>query len=190
LKNSVALNFQVIKNTRFERYKVRNFRNSLVLNAFKYIMKERHINDLGEFDLFNNILLAADGSEHSLRAAEKAIKLAKNNSEAKIVVLYVVTSATSKSDVLHNLDSQGIAKQRQDKMLSIEEKAKNAGVNYEVKMIRGEEPGPAIVKFANENNSDIVVIGSRGLNALQEMLLGSVSHKVAKRANCPVMIVK
>jgi nucleotide-binding universal stress UspA family protein len=140
--------------------------------------------------MFNNILLAADGSEHSLRAAEKAILLAENNPEAKIVVLYVVTSATSKSDVLHNPDSQGIAKQRQEKMLSIEEKAQKASVNYEVKVIRGEEPGPAIVKFANENNADIVVIGSRGLNALQEMLLGSVSHKVAKRANCPVMIVK
>jgi nucleotide-binding universal stress UspA family protein len=141
-------------------------------------------------DMFNNILLAADGSEHSIRAAEKAISLAQNNSEAKILVLYVVNSSTSKADVLHNQDSQGIAKQRQDKMQSIEEKAKQAGVNYEIKIIRGEEPGPTIVKFANENEYDIVVIGSRGLNALQEMILGSVSHKVAKRALCPVMIVK
>ncbi|EGR8654283.1 universal stress protein, partial [Listeria monocytogenes] len=33
-------------------------------------------------------------------------------------------------------------------------------------------------------------IGSRGLNSLQEMVLGSVSHKVMKRVNCPALIVK
>jgi nucleotide-binding universal stress UspA family protein len=52
------------------------------------------------------------------------------------------------------------------------------------------EPGPEIVKYANEQKVDIVVIGSRGLNALQEMVLGSVSHKVMKRVNCPALIVK
>lgn len=47
-----------------------------------------------------------------------------------------------------------------------------------------------IVKYANDQKVDIVVIGSRGLNALQEMVLGSVSHKVMKRAHCPALIVK
>ncbi|MGB8270820.1 MAG: universal stress protein, partial [Priestia megaterium] len=41
-----------------------------------------------------------------------------------------------------------------------------------------------------KNNFNLVVIGSRGLNSLQEMVLGSVSHKVAKRVHCPVMIIK
>ncbi|WP_370876089.1 universal stress protein [Evansella vedderi] len=41
-----------------------------------------------------------------------------------------------------------------------------------------------------ENEFDLVVIGSRWLNKLREMVLGRVSHKVAKRVACPVMIVK
>ncbi|MGN7308692.1 universal stress protein, partial [Bacillus subtilis] len=49
---------------------------------------------------------------------------------------------------------------------------------------------PEIVKYANENKVDLIVLVSRCLNALQELVLGSVSHKVAKRAHCPVMIVK
>jgi isocitrate dehydrogenase len=40
------------------------------------------------------------------------------------------------------------------------------------------------------NDFDLVVIGSRGLNTLQEMVLGSVSYKVAKRVKCPVLLVK
>jgi nucleotide-binding universal stress UspA family protein len=139
--------------------------------------------------MYNKILVAADGSAHSLRAAEQAIYLAKINPEANVVVLYVVDSKTSKADVLRNLDTEGIAHLRQRKMESIEQKALEAGINYEIKIIRG-EPGPSIVEYANENKFDVVLIGSRGLNALQEFMLGSVSHKVAKRAKCPVMIIK
>src|SRR5699024_6933723 len=64
-----------------------------------------------------------------------------------------------------------------------------ANVNYKTIILRG-KPGPEIVKYANEQNADIVIIGSRGLNALQEMVLGSVSHKVMKRVNCPALIIK
>jgi len=46
------------------------------------------------------------------------------------------------------------------------------------------------VKYANEQKVDVVVIGSRGLNTLQEVVLGSVSHKVMKRVHCPALIVK
>lgn len=46
------------------------------------------------------------------------------------------------------------------------------------------------MEYANKGSYDIVIIGSRGLNSLQEMVLGSVSHKVVKRVVCPVLIVK
>ncbi|WP_078551260.1 universal stress protein [Bacillus alkalicellulosilyticus] len=139
--------------------------------------------------MFTNILLAADGSEHSIRAAEKAIAIAKNNREAIVTVLYVVDGSTSKADVLRNWDSLGIKETRQNKLVTIERQAQKENIKYEIKIVRG-EPGPAIIKYANEYKIDLVVIGSRGLNKLQEMVLGSVSHKVAKRVTCPVMIVK
>ncbi|WP_209125129.1 universal stress protein [Alkalihalobacillus sp. BA299] len=139
--------------------------------------------------MFKRILLPADGSEHSIRAAEKAIAIAKADVQSSVTVLYVVDGSTSKADVLKNWDSLGIASQRKAKLSAIEQQALNEKINFEIKIVRG-EPGPAIVKYANDHKYDLIVIGSRGLNALQEMVLGSVSHKVAKRALCPVMIVK
>ena len=139
--------------------------------------------------MFNKILLAADGSEHSLRAAEKAIFLTQNNPEATIEIVYVVNSETSKSDVLRELDTDAITLKRYQKLVPIQEKLKQVKVDFKVKFIHG-EPGPSIVKYANDGKFDIVVIGSRGLNSLQEFVLGGVSHKVVKRANCPVLIVK
>ena len=50
--------------------------------------------------------------------------------------------------------------------------------------------GPEIMRYANEKEVDLVIIGSRGLNSLQEMVLGSLSHKAVKRVKCPTTIVK
>ncbi|MDL4839912.1 universal stress protein [Aquibacillus rhizosphaerae] len=139
--------------------------------------------------MFNNILLASDGSDHAIRAAEQAIELVTNNPSAKITIVYVVDGSKSKSDVLHNWNSIDVDRGRKEKLTLTEQKLKHNKIKYDIQILHG-EPGPTIVKYANTNDIDICVIGSRGLNSLQEMVLGSVSHKVAKRASCPVMIVK
>ena len=139
--------------------------------------------------MFKKILLAADGSTHSLRASEKAIELAKYNRECSLEILYVVDGITAKTDVILNPDSIELEKKRREKLAFIEIKAKNHKIKYSVVFLHG-DPAETIISYSNRNNFDILIIGSRGLNAMQEMVLGSVSHKVAKRVNCPVMIVK
>lgn len=142
-----------------------------------------------EITMFEKLLLAADGSKHSFRAAEKALAIAKVNEKSEIHIVYVIDGSTSKADVLSHYDAQSISEQRKAKLRPIEDMLVKEEVKHQFDIIHG-EAGPSIVKYANENEFDLVVIGSRGLNSLQEMVLGSVSHKVAKRVNCPVMIVK
>jgi len=139
--------------------------------------------------MFQKILLAWDGSEHSKRAAEKAVELTKIGEESLLEIIYVLDGEKAKSEVLQNWNSADIQDLRLKKFQWIEDFANESGIKYSTKTLYG-EPGPSIVKYANKENVDLVIIGSRGLNALQEFVLGSVSHKVAKRANCPVMIVK
>lgn len=139
--------------------------------------------------MYHHILLAADGSEHSLRATEEAIKIASLVNDCKVEVVFVVDFSQSKKDVIHSQGIEALEISRRKKLLPIVEKLKENKISYEIKLLHG-EPGPTIVEHANQSKFDLVVIGSRGLNALQEMVLGSVSHKVAKRVHCPVMIVK
>ncbi|MFC3041767.1 universal stress protein [Virgibacillus xinjiangensis] len=139
--------------------------------------------------MYKKILLATDGSEHSERAAENAINLAKCNAGSKIDIVYVIDANKAKTDVLNNWNTIDVNDSRKQQMRKAERMAKESGVSHEIKILHG-EPGPVIVNYANENQMDVVVIGSRGLNGLQEFVLGSVSHKVAKRADCPVLIVK
>lgn len=139
--------------------------------------------------MYGKILLAVDGSDHSLRAAKEAITIAGNNTESQITIVYVADHNNAKNDVLHSGSSAELDLQRRKKLQPVEEAIAAGNINYRIEILHG-TPGPAIVEFANKENFDILVIGSRGLNSLQEMVLGSVSHKVVKRANCPVLIVK
>lgn len=138
--------------------------------------------------MFEKIVLATDGSEHSVRSTRHAIELAEKFN-GTIDVVYVVDGQTAKSDVLHNHGKLEIAKRRQEKMKPVADLLEKSEVDYTVHILHG-EAGPTIVEFTNENDFDCVVIGSRGLNDLQTFILGSVSHKVAKRVDCPVLIVK
>lgn len=139
--------------------------------------------------MYNQILLAVDGSDHSVRAAEEAVKLASDSPESQVTIVYVADHANAKNEVLHSGSSMELDLQRRKKIHPVEETMAAQNIKYKVEILHG-TPGPAIVEYANKEAFDILVIGSRGLNSLQEMVLGSVSHKVVKRANCPVLIVK
>ncbi|WP_431799978.1 universal stress protein [Halobacillus andaensis] len=139
--------------------------------------------------MLERILLASDGSDHAVRATHTAIKLTGDIKTGLITVLYAIDGATSKADVLSEGDPKARERRRRKRIKRTEDVLIKAQVPYQTKIIKG-DPGPTIVQYANEHNFDVVVVGSRGLNSLQEMVLGSVSHKVAKRAECPVMIVK
>ncbi len=139
--------------------------------------------------MYKKILLAADGSEHSIRAASEVIKIASLNETSTVTVVLVADYSQAKSDVLHSGSSVELDMKRRRKLLPVEELLRASNINYRVEILHG-VPGPSIVEYANKQNYELLVIGSRGLNSLQEMVLGSVSHKVVKRAECPVMLVK
>lgn len=139
--------------------------------------------------MYKRIVLAVDGSENSLRATDEAVKIASLIPECKIEVIYVADFSKSKSEILHSQGKEALQYSRRKKFVLVEEKIKSRNIAYQLKILHG-FPGPAIIEYVNEEKVDLVVIGSRGLNTLQEMVLGSVSHKVMKRVDCPALIVK
>lgn len=139
--------------------------------------------------MYRRILLAVDGSENSVRATEEAIKIASLTPKCKIEVLYVAEFSKSKNEVLHSQGKEELEYSRRQKLSPVVEKIRSKDIAYELKILHG-YPAPTIIEYANNEKVDLVVIGSRGLNSLQEMVLGSVSHKVLKRVDCPVLVVK
>lgn len=138
--------------------------------------------------MYKSILLAADGSEYSLRAAKESLNF--TGTHTVITILNVLETEATKYDFLHR--KPGEKKLRELRLKPIQSTIdffEENNVNYEVRLEQG-NPTKKVVNIANEGTYDAIVIGSRGLNAFQEMMLGSVSHKVAKKAEIPVIIVK
>lgn len=135
------------------------------------------------------IAVAIDGSENAFRAAKHAIMLATYLPEAHLEVVYVADYNKAKDDMLTSQNTAGLALKREQKVHPILELAEEANIEIKLTTLRG-NPSQEIIKYVNKEVIDKLVLGSRGLNAFQEMVLGSVSHKVMKHVNCPVTIVK
>ena len=142
--------------------------------------------------MFENILIATDGSLHSIRATKSAIELAKL-SGGKVTALYVVDVNRALSDVSSNIANdvfeglkKTMTKEGEAATRSVEESAKMANVTTEKKVVEG-NPAEEILKMAG--GMDVVVMGSIGRTGLGKYLLGSVSDKEVRNSKVPVMVV-
>jgi nucleotide-binding universal stress UspA family protein len=140
--------------------------------------------------MFEHILFAADGSEHALHAARVAANLANamNAQTLQIVVAYDPIPVHLGDPYMQEAINARLKESEQ-----IIQKAVQAvgPVSAEIRteMIEG-DPAEVIIDVAQTHNSNIIVMGSRGLGKLAGLLLGSTSQKVVSHAPCPVLIVR
>lgn len=133
--------------------------------------------------------IAIDGSENAVRAAKHAIFLAKHLPNAQLEIIFVADVDKAVDDRLLTQSPESLALIRSQKVQPIVQLAEEANIQANVTLLKG-NPSEAIINFANHETIDQLFLGSRGLNTFQEMILGSVSHKVMKYVKCPVTIVK
>ncbi|MGI6065370.1 MAG: universal stress protein [Bacillota bacterium] len=140
--------------------------------------------------MFDKILLPIDGSEHSLKAADIAIKLAKID-DTEVEILYVFSNVNTRSRVVFSAsDLEKELTEKAEKVIAQgAAKFKEAGVKYTTKTLSG-DAADIICQEAEQNGIKVIVMGSRGLNAVSSFVLGSVTNKVLSRAHCPVFISK
>lgn len=135
-------------------------------------------------------LVPIDGSENALRAALLAGSLARALG-GKVTLLHVFdmpSSATLGMTGLSEAEVERKSRELEEAMFARAE-AELAGVHVERRRETG-EPSEQIVRVADTAPFDHVVIGSRGLSLVKELLLGSVSERVARRVSCPVTLVR
>lgn len=139
--------------------------------------------------MYRSILLAVDGSENSIRAGKQAAQLASLIKGTEVTVVYVSDFNEDSHEEVHDGGSIEFELSRKKKILPAIEALEREKIYHKTEMLHG-RPAPTIIELANERNFDLVVIGSRGLNPISEMVLGSVSHKVVNQVHCPVLVVK
>jgi nucleotide-binding universal stress UspA family protein len=137
------------------------------------------------------MLICYDGSDGARRAVDSAVELLGGRA-AVVLAVAVPATASQYLDSLATIPEAPEEANLQAAALRAQEGAeyaRGAGLTAEP---RGEIAAPTwkgIVDVADELDAGVIVIGSRGLSGLKEMLQGSLSHQVAEHAGRPVLIM-
>ncbi|CDI06379.1 MAG: universal stress protein [Candidatus Nitrosotenuis sp.] len=137
---------------------------------------------------FSKILVCCDGSKYSEAALRRACDLAKKYS-SQITLIHVV-ERTKKSDLLAGGEYTKILRKYAKSSLERAQKiARECGI--EPKLVTKEgNIASEVIKFSKSDGTDLIVVGSKGLGAVLQFLLGSVSSKIANHSLCSVLIIK
>lgn len=137
------------------------------------------------------ILIPIDGSEPSCRAAAWAGEYALKTGD-ELTLLHVFDLNAAEAMALANLTREEIGERIAEHAAPSFEKASAAissGAQVSTLAVIG-NPADEIIGIASSKGFNHIVMGSRGLSSFQEMMLGSVSEKVLRRAHCAVTIVR
>jgi nucleotide-binding universal stress UspA family protein len=161
----------------------------------------------------SRILVAIDGSEMSMKAAEYAIDLLNRKEEwkveegeakevgPKLIGLTVIElskpgySLFASESILGRKELKEERKEANQYLNKVEELAKqksNNNIKFKSQVIEDltSRVGFVIVDYAERENVNLIVVGTRGRSGFKKLLLGSVASDVLKYAHCPVLVVK
>ncbi len=138
------------------------------------------------------LLVATDGSKHSVRAVRYAAQLAGDSGQSTITLVSVHDDTALRhaqrfvgkqavDDYLREISDKDLASSR--KVLD------QAGVRHDM-VIRVGNIGQEIATLAGKGKYDMVIVGSKGRSALKDLLVGSVAQRVIELSPVPVLIVK
>lgn len=140
---------------------------------------------------FKKIMIATDGSVCSSMAANDGIELARL-SRGKVYAVYVVSMEYFSSmavdfdwERIHEaLEKEGI-----EAVNYVKETGELEGVIVEPVLLEG-NPTDELIRYAEENKMDIIIMGTLGRTGIKRLLLGSVAGNVVRHSKVPVMVVK
>lgn len=145
--------------------------------------------------MFEKILYPTDFSDISKKALDYIKKL-KGVGAKEIVLLHVIDEREIEKFSQYAtpyLDVQEIEKSNEEnirqEMKGLENELEDSGFIVKSRVEKG-IPFKDILRVEKEEEVSVLVMGSHGKSAIKEMLLGSVSEKVIRKSNVPVLVIR
>lgn len=145
------------------------------------------------------ILVPTDFSHDSLQAFESALTLAKaNGSEVVLLHVHKVISIASVDSVAGIPVSYNISPEAEDaamkaesvKLTNLADKFKDSGVAISTKIIKDYSPGSIDPDLILQTPSDLIIMGTKGHSALENVVVGSNTLNLVRESDRPVLVVK
>ena len=138
-------------------------------------------------------MVATDGSELVKQAVKSAVEIAKL-SEVKLYAVHII--AIGSYSIIHSLDEKWKKTMKKQLMIKgekatayVENVGKAANIDVESVIIEG-NPANEIIDFAENNDIDLIVMGTHEKTELQRFLVGSVAENVIRHSRKAVLIIK
>jgi len=141
---------------------------------------------------FTKILSPIDFSDPSQAALETAASLAKQFS-AELLLVHIVPAIpdlpSSVSMLKEGQYDESLHKDAATRLAEMAQKLTQAGIKAESAIGTANDTAMEIIRIAEENNADLIVIATHGLSGLHQLVFGSVTEKVLREAQCPVLVM-
>jgi len=139
--------------------------------------------------MYDEILLAADGSDDADAAADHAIDHA-DRYDATLHLVYVVETRTAYDNAIVDPETvaSNLRKEGRETLDAIAERATSAGVETTTEILEG-VPHEAIENYAAEHDVDLILLGTQGRSAFKRALLGSTTDNIVRSRVAPVLVV-
>jgi len=139
--------------------------------------------------MYEEILIPTDGSEAAVGAAEHAYSLGERYN-ATVHVLAVVEQSESASIVGRGEEKlETLREEGTDSTKRLVEEAQSRDIDA-VGAVEVDEPSRAILKYANKNGVDVIVMSTNARSGVGRFLRGSVTEKVIRDGDTPVLAVQ
>lgn len=140
------------------------------------------------------ILMPIDRSEYNRKIVAYAISLSKAWG-AEITAIHVIDVGHGvgygRNEATKRVRIQEAKRPAEDLLNQIELLAKKKGVKIKKDVIKENDTvGKAIIDYAKKNKIDVILIGTKGMTAVEEYFFGSVAKEVIHHAHCPVFAIR
>lgn len=135
------------------------------------------------------IIIGTDSSADSVKAVEEGIGLAAELGASVTFVHARVAPPAMLGEPFYQRELDAEIARGRELIDDALERAEQAGVVADYEILDG-PPTDAILAVAETHDADLLIVGSRGLGAVQSVLLGSVSRSLVARSERPVLVVK
>lgn len=137
-----------------------------------------------------SILVAIDPTTQDHKAFLEAIAMAKLQQTDLVIIMIAETFHDSEAYMGMNGGAGGILEMARKNAEAVRDTAIHEGVTAKVFVDAAASPAESIIKCAEEEKADLIVMGHREKKGLDRFLIGSVAAKVVAYAPCSVLIVR
>ena len=136
--------------------------------------------------LYKSIIIAVDDSKNARRAVKEVINF--NTTDIHVTLVHVKDAKATRDSLLHKRDAISEKQEAMNWLQHSLDFLEDNDIRYEVKLLHGliEE---TLLDEINNGSYDVVLIGRTGKNIIKDFIVGSVSKRIIKASNIPVLVV-